>query len=124
MAHIAQPLLIRQIILYIKGQSGLPVYVGYLFAVGLCISAILQAIIHQQILFRNSRMGMRVRNALSSAIYRHLLTINTAALHKTTAAQMVNLVANDAGKFEELSIFVHTLVLALLEALGTFALVW
>ncbi|CAF4939985.1 unnamed protein product, partial [Rotaria sp. Silwood1] len=124
MAHIAQPLLIRQIILYIKGQSGLPVYVGYLFAVGLCISAILQAIIHQQILFRNSRMGMRVRNTLSSAIYRHLLTINTAALHKTTAAQMVNLVANDAGKFEELSIFVHTLVLALLEALGTFAFVW
>jgi hypothetical protein len=124
MVRIAQPLLIRQIVLYIKGQTGLSAYVGYLFAIALCISAILQAIINQQIFFRNARIGMRVRNTFSSNIYKHLLTINTAALHETTAAQTINLVANDAGKFQELSIFVHTLVMVPLEALVTFGLVW
>jgi ATP-binding cassette subfamily C (CFTR/MRP) protein 4 len=124
MARIAQPLLIRQIVLYIKDQSGLPAYTGYLYAIALCISAILQAIFHQQIFFRNTRIGMRVRNALSSNIYKHLLTINTAALYKTTAAQTINLVANDAGKFEELSIFMHALVSVPLEAVVTFGLIW
>jgi ABC-type transport system involved in cytochrome bd biosynthesis fused ATPase/permease subunit len=37
---------------------------------------------------------------------------------------MINLVANDAGKFQELSVFVHVLVLVPLEALVTFGLVW
>jgi ATP-binding cassette subfamily C (CFTR/MRP) protein 4 len=124
MTHIAQPLLIRQIVLYIKDQSGLPVYVGYLYAIAICISAILQAIIQQQIMFRNTRIGMRIRNTLSSILYKHLLTINTAALHKTTAAQTINLVANDAGKFEEFTLFMHAVVLAPLEALVMFGLVW
>ena len=124
LAHIAQPILIRLIVLFIKGQLVLPTYAGYLFAVGLSISAIVQAIIPQQIFFRNARVGMRIRNTLSSTIYKHLLAMNTAALHETTTAQTINLVANDAGKFDELSVFVHAFVLAPLEALATFGLLW
>ena len=124
MVLIAQPLLIRQIVLYIKDQSGLPAYTGYLYAIALCISAVVQAIVHQQIFFQNTCMGMRIRNVLSSTIYKRLLAINTAALHKTTAAQTINLIANDAGKFEELSLYVHSLVLVPLQAFATFGLVW
>ena len=124
MARIAQPLVIRQIVLYIKDQSGLPAYSGYLFAIALCVAAIVQATAQQQIIFRNTRVGMRVRNALSSTIYKHLLTINTAALHKTTAAQTINLVANDANKFSELSIFMHALLMVPLEIFTAFGLIW
>ena len=67
---------------------------------------------------------MRVRNALASVIYKHLLSINTAALHNTTAAQTINLVANDAGKFEELCISSHGFVYAIVEGFATFGLVW
>ncbi|CAF1563249.1 unnamed protein product [Adineta ricciae] len=67
---------------------------------------------------------MRIRNSLSSIIYKHLLTINTAALHETTAAQMINLIANDVNKFEELSMFVHTPLLAIVEALAAFGLLF
>ncbi|CAF4302134.1 unnamed protein product, partial [Rotaria sordida] len=42
-ARISQPLLIRELTLYIKDQSGLPAYSGYLYAIGLCIAVILQA---------------------------------------------------------------------------------
>lgn len=124
LSHIAQPLLIRQIVLFIKGASGWPVYSAYLFGIALFISCILQAIVPQYIFFRNSRIGMRIRNALSSAIYKHLLAINTAALHNVTAAQMVNLVANDVSKFEEFSVFVHASVFVPVEAGAIFGLLW
>ncbi|CAF1647072.1 unnamed protein product, partial [Adineta ricciae] len=124
MAHVAQPLLIRQLILYIKGRIAYQVYMAYLLAFALFISTIIQAIVSQQIFFQNSRVGMRIRNTMSSTIYRHLLTINISALYQTTAAQLVNLVANDVGKFEELSTFVHGILLVPLEALITFAFLW
>ena len=123
-SHISQPLLIRQIVLYIKGVSQLPIYSAYLFGIGLFVACILQAIVPQYIFFRNSRIGMRIRNVLSSAIYKHLLAINTAALHNITAAQLINLVANDVSKFEEFSVFVHASVFVPVEAGVTFGLLW
>ena len=123
-AHLAQPILIRQIVLFLKDQSGLATYRGYSYALALFASAIVQAIIPQQIAFRNARIGMRIRNTLSSSIYKHLLTINAAAIHQTTTAQTINLMANDAGKFEEFSVFAHAVLLVPLETLLTFALLW
>ncbi|CAF3149737.1 unnamed protein product [Rotaria socialis] len=122
--RIAQPLLLREIIIYISDTSGLPAYRGYLFAIGLTICSIIQAIVHQQAFFRNQRVGMRMRNTLSCAIYKHLLTINTASLYKTTAAQTINLVANDAGKFEEMTASFHYIWVAPLEAFTMFGLIW
>ncbi|CAF4173077.1 unnamed protein product, partial [Adineta steineri] len=55
MAQIAQPLLIRQIVLCIEDQSGLPSYAGYLCGLALFTSCIVQAIVSEQIFFRNGR---------------------------------------------------------------------
>ncbi len=70
----------------------MPTYSGYLFAIALFIAVIIQATCQQQLMFRNFRIETRIRNAFSSVIYQRLLNINTAALHKTTAAQTINLV--------------------------------
>ena len=122
--RIAQPLLLREIIRYLSSEPAQPAYVGYLSAIGLGACSALQAVIHQQVFYRSSRVGMHVRHALSSAIYKRLLAIDTASLHNTTAAQTINLVANDAGKFEELSIYLHYLWEAPLEAALVFGLIW
>jgi ATP-binding cassette subfamily C (CFTR/MRP) protein 4 len=123
-ARISQPLLVREIILFIQGRSRLPTYAGYLCAIALGIIAALQAMLHQQIHFRCERLGMRIRNFLSSSIYKHLLMINTVALHKTTAAQAINLVANDASKFQEFLCDMSWLLVAPLEASVAFGLIW
>jgi hypothetical protein len=122
--RIAQPLLLREIVLYISTESAAPTYGGYLLAVGLGACSALQAIIHQQSFFRSTRIGMHVRHALSSIIYKRLLTINTACLERTSVAQTINLVANDASKFEELSVYMHYLWEAPLEALLVFGFIW
>ncbi|CAF5015111.1 unnamed protein product [Rotaria sp. Silwood1] len=43
---------------------------------------------------------------------------------KTTTGQIVNLISNDVSKFEELSLFMHHMWSAPLEALIVFGLIW
>ncbi|CAF4026761.1 unnamed protein product [Rotaria sordida] len=123
-ARIAQPLIIRETVLYIKGQTKLPTYAGYLLAIAISICSVLQVILMHQIFFHGRRIGMRVRNYLSSIIYKHLLTLNTASLHNTTAAQTINLIANDASKFEDLGMFFYYFWATPVEALVMFGLIW
>ncbi|CAF0824966.1 unnamed protein product [Rotaria sordida] len=123
-SRLAQPLLIREIVLYIQDPTRLPTYAAYLCAIALCIAAMMQAMTHQQIIFQSTGIGIRICNALSSTIYKHLLTINTVALRKTTAAQAINLVANDTSKFEDLCSFAHSLLLGPLDAVLMLGLIW
>ena len=124
MTRIGQPLLLRQIVLYVGAQSASFSYVGYLSAIGLGACSTLQAILHQQFFFRSNRIGIRIRHTLSAIIYKRLLMINTASFQHTTAAQTINLVANDATKFEELSIFIHYVWETPVESILTFGLIW
>lgn len=53
------------------------------------------------------RIGMRVRVAACSLIYRKLLKLNQASLGKTAAGQLVNLLSNDVIRFDMVSWFYH-----------------
>lgn len=131
--RVAQPLLLRQIVLYIINEQSQPdpslstvdAYIGYFYALGLFACSAIQAFLHQQAYFRTTRMGMRVRNALSATIYRHLLSLKTSCLQQTTtAAQTINLVANDTSKFEEFCQYMHYLWEAPVQAAIAFGLIW
>ncbi|CAF3821860.1 unnamed protein product [Rotaria sp. Silwood1] len=123
-ARIAQPLIIRETVLFIKGQTTWPTYAGYLLAIAISCCSVLQVILMHQIFFHGRRIGVRVRNFLSSIIYKHLLTINTASLHNITAAQTINLIANDASKFEDLGLYFYYFWVTPVEALVMFGLIW
>jgi len=132
-ARIVQPLLLRQIVLYIIEHNSthtdppltsFQAYVGYVYAVTLFLCSITQIFIHTQAQFHATRLGMRIRNALSAVIYKHLLLLNTASLQQTTAAQTINLVANDVSRFEELCVYMHLLWEAPLQAIIAFIFVW
>jgi ABC-type bacteriocin/lantibiotic exporter with double-glycine peptidase domain len=89
-ARVAQPLLLRQIVLYIIDEQSRPeppvtsfqAYVGYVYALGLFACSAAQAFLHQQAYFRTTRMGMRVRIALSANIYKRLLSLRTSVLQQ------------------------------------------
>jgi ABC-type multidrug transport system fused ATPase/permease subunit len=122
-AQIAQPLFIRQIVLNIN-DSNAPSYIGYLYAIGLGLATITQAFSFQQFGFRSVRVGLHVRIGLSSLIYKKLLSLPTNEIMKTTTGHIINLISNDASKFEELCIPVHFLWIALIQALIIFGLIW
>ena len=120
---IAQPLFLKQIVLMINDPAR-ESYVGYLYAGGLGLASMLQALMHQQFFFRTSRVGNHMRIAISSLIYKRLLSLPTRAIMKTTTGQVINLISNDAGKFDELNIDIHHLWFAPIEATIVFGLIW
>ncbi|CAF1231508.1 unnamed protein product [Adineta ricciae] len=122
-AKVAQPLLLKEIVLTINNNDR-PSYIGYICACGLGLSTVIQAIIHQQYFFRTVRVGSHAKISLSSIIYKRLLSLSTSSLTETTTGQIVNLISNDVGKFEELSISIHQIWAAPLEAIIVFILIW
>ncbi|CAF1189317.1 unnamed protein product [Rotaria sordida] len=120
---LAQPLLLKQIVLHINDLNAAS-YIGYVYAIGLVLAAIFQSILHHQFFLRIIRTGMHIRIALSSFIYKRLLSLPMTAIIKTTTGHVINLISNDVSKFEELTTIIHHIWAAPLEAIIVFGLIW
>ncbi|CAF4700322.1 unnamed protein product [Rotaria sp. Silwood1] len=118
---IAQPLLFRQILLNIMNEKGSHT-VSYMYAISLFISIILQALMHRQNIFRAARVGIRILNALTMMIYIRVLSLKSTSLKDMNIGQIMNLVANDVSKFEELCSYLGYLVEGVLETIIIFGL--
>ncbi|CAG9814462.1 unnamed protein product [Phaedon cochleariae] len=59
--------------------------------------------------FGTSRIGMKVRIAVSTLIYRKIMKLNHKSLGETTAGHVVNLLSNDVSRFDLVLIFLHAL---------------
>ncbi|CAF1164650.1 unnamed protein product, partial [Didymodactylos carnosus] len=120
---VVQPLLLKEVVLNISDSSA-PSYAIYLYAIGLSLATILQAFLNQQLFFRASRIGTQVRIAISSIIYKRVLSLQTSAVTKTTTGQVINLISNDASKFEDLGPYIYYLWGTPLETLIVFGFIW
>ncbi|XP_046619154.1 ATP-binding cassette subfamily C member 4-like isoform X1 [Neodiprion virginianus] len=58
---------------------------------------------------RNRQIGMCVRVACCSIIYRKVLRLNQAAVNNTAAGQVSNLISNDVARFDIVPLYFHHL---------------
>ena len=111
LAKIAQPLLLRQLVLYLESNDGQDVGsqggvgIAFLYAVLLFLACVTQSVVQHWYFFCVYRQGGQTRIALSSAIYRQALSLQTTHFLSTSTGSMTNLVAADAGKLEELVMY-------------------
>lgn len=124
--RLVQPLFIWGIIKHLSYEHKLAYHMpaGILLVTGLFLSALLHGFCLQHFLFRCAQLSVRIRNALSSTIYRHLLSMNAISIQQTSTAQITNLIANDASRFEDFWVYGYFLWAAPLEAIITFILLW
>jgi ATP-binding cassette subfamily C (CFTR/MRP) protein 4 len=120
-ASIAQPLIVRQFILNMMDKQG-STTVGYLYVVTLFISVVMQIVAQRQAFFGSIRVGVRMRNALIMIIYDRSLFLKPIAWEKINTGQILNLIANDTLKFEEICTYLIALCSTLFPSIIIFGL--
>ena len=119
--RVTQPLLLRQIVINSRNtaESSLPVLVC---AVSLSLCVLFQALLDHLLHFYSLRIGVRMRNALISLISMRSLSIKATMWHHIDIGRIINLVANDAYKFEDVFSRFYFILEGPLEIFVTFGL--
>ncbi|KAM3913417.1 ATP-binding cassette sub-family C member 2 isoform 2-T2 [Leptodactylus fuscus] len=80
---------------------------GFCYAALLLVTALIQSLCLQQYFQLCFVLGMRVRTALTAAVYKKALTVSNATRKESTVGETVNLMSADAQKFMDLTNFIH-----------------
>uniref|UniRef100_A0A1E1XAH8 Putative abc transporter n=1 Tax=Amblyomma aureolatum TaxID=187763 RepID=A0A1E1XAH8_9ACAR len=108
--NVMQPVMLGWVVRYFAAPESIGKTEFYLSAAGVSILGGMHIFTHHPYFFNMQRMGMRIRIACCSLVYRKALRLSQAALSKTAVGQMVNLLSNDVNRFDQSVLFVPYLV--------------
>ncbi|XP_062546109.1 multidrug resistance-associated protein 1 isoform X12 [Armigeres subalbatus] len=103
----ASPQILRLIINFVGSDE--PLWKGIFYALLLFVVAGTQTLFLAQYFNRMFFVGLRIRTALISAIYRKALIISNSARKGSTVGEIVNLMAVDAQRFMDLTTYINML---------------
>ncbi|XP_075728231.1 ATP-binding cassette sub-family C member 4 isoform X6 [Rhipicephalus microplus] len=99
--NVMQPMMLGWVVRYFAAPESISKTEFYLSAAGVSILGGMHIFTHHPYFFNMQRMGMRIRIACCSLVYRKALRLSQAALSKTAVGQMVNLLSNDVNRFDQ-----------------------
>ncbi|XP_040061540.1 ATP-binding cassette sub-family C member 4 [Ixodes scapularis] len=108
--NVMQPVMLGWVVRYFSAPDSISRTEFLLAASGVSILGGVHIFTHHPYFFNMQRMGMRMRVACCSLVYRKALRLSQAALSKTAVGQMVNLLSNDVNRFDQSVLFVPYLV--------------
>ncbi|KAH8382740.1 hypothetical protein KR009_005071, partial [Drosophila setifemur] len=111
---VTQPICLFGLMAYFAGKDP-DLTKAQLYAAGLIAGSVFSVLFGHPYMLGLLHLGMKMRVALSSLIYRKALRLSRTALGDTTVGQVVNLLSNDVGRFDMVLINVHYLWIAPLE---------
>ncbi|XP_025017234.1 multidrug resistance-associated protein 4-like isoform X3 [Tetranychus urticae] len=79
-------------------------------------------LIRHHVFMFTQRQGIRVRTALTTVVYKKILTLSKAATTKTDVGYILNIVTNDLSRFDELMFSINYIILGPL--MGVVALIY
>ncbi|CAG5134060.1 unnamed protein product, partial [Candidula unifasciata] len=121
---VIQPLLLGGLIRYFTPNAPISKFEAWMYALGVSLCAIVLAVAHHPYFFWVQRIGMRMRIACCSLMYRKCLRLSNKAMGETTVGQIVNLMSNDVNRFDQAVIFLHFLWVGPLQALAVLIILW
>ncbi|XP_025264055.1 multidrug resistance-associated protein 4 [Camponotus floridanus] len=103
--RVMQPYLLGLLIWHFDPRATSTQKEAYLYAFGVIIIGIIVMLINHHSYIGLLEIGMRVRIASSSLLYRKILRLSKSST--TTPGQIINLLSNDMARFDQLFTFLH-----------------
>lgn len=105
-----QPLLLGKLVSYYASSESVDdETAGYLYALGVILISAVSVFFFHPNNMGIQHMGMKIRVAICSLIYRKTLRLSKAATGQTTSGQVVNLMTNDVGRLDTSMLHIHYL---------------
>lgn len=99
------PLILQLLIDYVKSSE--PLWIGVLYAILTMLNGTLQSVILGSYFHHMFIIGMRVRTALVTAIYKKSLVLSSTARKESTVGEIVNLMSVDSQRFMDLMTYLN-----------------
>ncbi|KAL9964380.1 hypothetical protein ACROYT_G028012 [Oculina patagonica] len=108
--QFVQPQLLNLLIEYVEDRENkLAVWKGYIFAVAMFLTAIVQSFLLQYYFHHCYLLGMKLKTAMLGLIYEKALVLNNASRRQSTAGKMVNLMSIDTQRLVDLVTYINML---------------
>jgi ATP-binding cassette subfamily C (CFTR/MRP) protein 4 len=98
-------------------QSPIQVEEAYLFASGVLFCSLVNVMVLHPCMMAVMHVGMKVRVACCSLIYRKTLRLDLVSLSGPTVGNVVNLMSNDVNRFDLALLYLHYIWIAPLQML-------
>ncbi|XP_049853309.1 probable multidrug resistance-associated protein lethal(2)03659 isoform X1 [Schistocerca gregaria] len=122
--RLTQPLFLGRLIRFFNPGSDISEEEAYGYAAAVILCSAFNIFVIHPYMMAILHMGMKIRVACCSLIYRKALKLSKTALGETTAGQIVNLLSNDVNRFDVAVIFVHYLWLGPVETVIVAYFLW
>ncbi|CAG9840910.1 unnamed protein product [Diabrotica balteata] len=115
--RMAQPFIISKLLVIYEKDPKENITDVYLYSGLIVATSFVNVVLVHRFCFAMMQVGMKMRVASCSLIYRKALRLSKSALAETTIGQMVNLLSNDVGRFDLAVVHIPDLYIAPIQAL-------
>ncbi|CAH8873037.1 unnamed protein product [Trichobilharzia szidati] len=117
------PLLLGMLLQFLSKPEA-PLWQGYFIATSMLLMQIISVFLSQKGFYSCLSLGISVRSALTSAVYRKSLRLSSEARAEYTTGELVNLLSVDVNRIKELFMFSFFVWDAIIEFVLAFILLW
>ncbi|XP_056634781.1 putative uncharacterized protein DDB_G0282133 [Diorhabda sublineata] len=119
-----RPIILAELIKLFADKNVADNYEIYVYSVALIIVSFLSTITLHHVIFAMQAIGMRVRIATSSLVYRKVTRLSQRSLGETPAGKVVNILSNDLSRFDLVFPVIHALWVMPFQVLVIFLIIW
>uniref|UniRef100_A0A0N4Z034 ABC-type glutathione-S-conjugate transporter n=1 Tax=Parastrongyloides trichosuri TaxID=131310 RepID=A0A0N4Z034_PARTI len=121
--QFVSPVLLRKLISFIEEKKQ-PLWIGLTISFIMFLVALFQSMILHQYFHNMFRVGMNIRSALISTVYRKALFLSNTSRRKMTVGEIVNIMSVDIQRFQDMTTFVMLFWSAPLQVLLAIYFLW
>eukprot|EP01087_Luapelamoeba_hula_P012571 TRINITY_DN3508_c0_g1_i1.p1 TRINITY_DN3508_c0_g1~~TRINITY_DN3508_c0_g1_i1.p1 ORF type:complete len:1538 (+),score=302.45 TRINITY_DN3508_c0_g1_i1:61-4674(+) len=119
----AGPVLLGLIVTFVQ-DGNQPFYYGLIYVAAMFITSNMLSVAQHQYFHIGFRVGMWIRGAIVTAVYRKAFRLSSSARQGSTTGEIVNLMALDAQRFMDLMPYLHMIWSSFLQITICLVLLW